>query len=125
MQFAFICFLIGQEYDSFEHWKSLVHIACTSDEALTARPDFFMDLISVLHFQIREIPEDFFVDIVSQHNFLTSTLHEFFDNLGGEGINPTLRSRGLKFRDHLTDRFKWDFTSEPDDDAPVVVECVE
>jgi hypothetical protein len=25
----------------------------------------------------------------------------------------------------LTDRFKWDFTSEPDDDAPVVVECVE
>ena len=30
---------------------------------------------AVLHFQLKEIPEDFFVDIVSRNNFLTSTLH--------------------------------------------------
>lgn len=30
---------------------------------------------AVLHFQLKEIPEDFFVDIVSRDNFLTSTLH--------------------------------------------------
>ena len=29
---------------------------------------------AVLHFQLKEIPDDFFVDIVSKHNFLTTTL---------------------------------------------------
>ena len=125
VQFAFICFLIGQNYDSFEHWKWLVHIICTSDEALQTHAKLFIDFIGVLHFQIREIPEDFFVDIVSQNNFLTVTLQEFFANLESQEVDATLRSRGLKFRQHLTEKFKWDFTSEPDDCAPVVVECAE
>lgn len=122
VQFAFVCFLVAQNYDSFEHWKRLVHTICTSDEALQMRAKLFLDFIGVLHFQIREIPEDFFVDIVSQNNFLTATLQEFFSNLESQEVDATLRSRGLKFRDHLTDKFKWDFTSEPDDYAPVVVE---
>lgn len=33
-----------------------------------------------------------------------------------------LKKRGLKFRDYLTQKFKWDFTSEPDDYAPTVVD---
>ncbi|KAK7482501.1 hypothetical protein BaRGS_00026212 [Batillaria attramentaria] len=122
IQFAFICFLVGQNYDSFEHWKRLVHLLCSSDEALLTRKQLFLDFISVLHFQIREIPEDFFVDIVSQNNFLTVTLQEFFSNLESQEVDATLRSRGLKFRQHLTEKFNWDFTSEPDDYAPVVVE---
>ncbi|XP_076451650.1 protein AAR2 homolog [Babylonia areolata] len=125
VQFAFICFLVGQNYDSFEHWKWLVHILCTSDSALVALPSLFVDFIGVLHFQIREIPQDFFVDIVSQNNFLTGTLHEFFSNLDSQEVDSKLRSRGLKFRQHLTEKFQWDFTSDPDEDAPVVVECAE
>lgn len=122
IQFAFICFLIAQNYDSFEHWKTLVHLLCSSDQSLRLRPQLFIDLISLLHFQVREIPSDFFVDIVSSNNFLTITLQEFFSNLEAEDIDATLRSKGLKFRQHLTQKFKWDFTSEPDDYAPVVVE---
>ena len=30
--------------------------------------------LGVLHFQVQEIPKDFFVDIVSTNNFLTTTL---------------------------------------------------
>ncbi|KAK7094011.1 protein AAR2 homolog [Littorina saxatilis] len=125
IQFAFICFLVGQTYDSFEHWKQLVHLLCTSDEALHTYPKLFTDFIGMLHFQIREIPEDFFVDIVSQNNFLTTTLHELFSNLESQDVDATLRSRGLKFRQHLTEKFKWDFTSEPDEYAPVVVESAD
>lgn len=125
VQFAFICFLIGQNYDSFEQWKWLVHTMCTSDGALKTHAKLFTDFISMLHFQVREIPEDFFVDIVSQSNFLTATLHELFSNLESQDVDAALRSRGLKFRQHLTEKFKWDFTSEPDDFAPVVVECAE
>lgn len=34
----------------------------------------YSNLISILYHQLGEIPADFFVDIVSQNNFLTSTL---------------------------------------------------
>ncbi len=33
--------------------------------------------VAVLHFQLQEIPEDFFVDIVSRNNFLTATLQVY------------------------------------------------
>ena len=122
IQFSFICFLIGQVYDAFDQWKKLVHLLCSSVDALKDNTDLYMNFISVLHFQVQEIPEDFFVDIVSTNNFLTSTLQEFFSNLeDGNGENK-LRQRGLKFRDHLTKKFKWDFTTEPDEYAPVIVE---
>ena len=123
IQFSFICFLIGQNYASFEQWKCLVHLLCTSAEAMQSRSQLFIDFISALHFQIREIPSDFFVDIVSRSNFLTSTLHELFSNLDCDSVDGNLRSKGLKFQQHLTKKFKWDFTSEPDEYAPVIVEC--
>lgn len=74
MQFAFICFLIGNVYDAFEHWKRLLNILCRSEDAIRKYQDLYINLISVLYHQLSEIPADFFVDIVSQDNFLTSTL---------------------------------------------------
>ncbi|CAG5134956.1 unnamed protein product [Candidula unifasciata] len=123
IQYAFVCFLIGQNYDSFEQWKKLVHLLCTSGDAITQYPEAYSSFISILHFQIREIPSDFFVDIVTSSNFLTATLHELFQNLLGDHVDPKLRKKGLSFQKHLTDKFKWDFMSEPDEFAPVVVDC--
>lgn len=122
IQFSFICFLIGQVYDAFDQWKRLVHLICSSEEALNTHTDLFMNFISVLHFQVHEIPEDFFVDIVSANNFLTTTLQEFFSNLSEGNGDAKLRRRGEKFREHLTKKFKWDFTEEPDEYAPVIVD---
>ncbi|XP_059143984.1 protein AAR2 homolog isoform X2 [Physella acuta] len=120
VQFAFICFIIGQNYDSFEQWKKLVHLLCTSSDAIVKYPDGYLSFITMIYFQIREIPSDFFVDIVTSNNFLTSTLHEFFQNLLSESVNASLKTKGLKFQKHLTERFHWDFSSEPDEYAPVV-----
>ncbi|XP_045207760.2 protein AAR2 homolog [Mercenaria mercenaria] len=122
IQFAFVCFLIGQVYDAFDQWKRLVHLLCSSEAALNSHSELFMNLISMLHFQVHEIPEDFFVDIVSANNFLTSTLQEFFSNLDEGNGDSKLRQRGRKFREHLTKKFKWDFMTEPDDFAPVIVD---
>ncbi|XP_060083524.1 protein AAR2 homolog [Ylistrum balloti] len=125
IQFSFICFLIGQVYDAFDQWKKLVHLLCSSEDALVKHTELYLNFITVLHFQVKEIPEDFFVDIVSQDNFLTSTLREFFTNIESGQADEILRKKGLKFRDHLTVKFKWDFTSVPDDDEPVVVSLVD
>lgn len=74
LQFAFICFLIENVYDAFEHWKRLLNILCRSEDAIGKYQDLYINLISVLYHQLGEIPADFFVDIISQDNFLTSTL---------------------------------------------------
>lgn len=74
LQFAFVCFLIGNVYEGFEHWKCLLALLCRSEEAMRKRKELYQGLIAVLYHQLGEIPPDFFVDIVSQNNFLTSTL---------------------------------------------------
>ncbi|NXJ84057.1 AAR2 protein, partial [Trogon melanurus] len=125
LQFAFICFLIGNVYDAFEHWKRLLNILCRSEDAVGKYPDLYVNLISVLYHQLSEIPADFFVDIVSQDNFLTSTLQVFFSCACSAAVDGTLRRKAEKFKAHLTKKFKWDFEAEPDDCAPVVVELPE
>lgn len=123
LQFAFVCFLVGQVYDAFEHWKKLLNLLCSCDEALSTYSDIFDALIGVLHFQVQEIPKDFFVDIVSANNFLTTTLQVFFSNLeSSTTVDKRLVDKALRFRQHLTKRFNWDFESEPEEFAPVVVE---
>ncbi|XP_071174699.1 protein AAR2 homolog isoform X2 [Mytilus edulis] len=122
VQFSFICFLIGQVFDGFDQWKKLVHLLCSSESALTNHTQLFLDFIGVLYFQVHEIPEDFFVDIVSQSNFLTTTLQEFFSNVDCSSADQSLKRKCRKFKEHLTSKFRWDFDSEPDEYAPVVVE---
>ncbi|XP_059886842.1 protein AAR2 homolog isoform X2 [Delphinus delphis] len=74
LQFAFVCFLLGNVYEAFEHWKQLLNLLCRSEEAMVKHHTLYVNLISILYHQLGEIPADFFVDIVSQDNFLTSTL---------------------------------------------------
>lgn len=69
-----MCFLIGNVYECFEHWKSLLALLCRSEGAMREHRELYLGLIGVLYHQLGEIPPDFFVDIVSQSNFLTSTL---------------------------------------------------
>ncbi|KAK7884191.1 hypothetical protein WMY93_027314 [Mugilogobius chulae] len=125
LQFAFVCFLIGNVYEGFEHWKRLLALLCRSEEAMKKHKDLYLGLIAVLYHQLGEIPPDFFVDIVSQNNFLTSTLQDFFQFASGPGVNSTLRKRAEKFKAHLTKKFRWDFDADLDDCAPVVVELPE
>lgn len=125
LQFAFVCFLIGNVYEGFEHWKSLLALLCRSEKAMRNHKDLYLGLIAVLYHQLGEIPPDFFVDIVSQNNFLTSTLQDFFQFASGPGVDSTLRKRAEKFKTHLTKKFRWDFDADLDDCAPVVVELPE
>ncbi|KFV70909.1 Protein AAR2, partial [Dryobates pubescens] len=122
LQFAFICFLVGNVYDAFEHWKRLLNLLCRSEEAMGRHQELYTSLISVLYHQLNEIPADFFVDIVSQDNFLTSTLQVFFSCTCSGAVDRALRTKAEKFKAHLTKKFQWDFEAEPEDCAPVVVE---
>jgi A1 cistron-splicing factor AAR2 len=81
----------------------------------------------VLYFQLKELPEDFFVDITTQDNFLTVNLHNLFDNINDtsqlEDISfKNLRDKSNKFKNFLEQRFQINFETCPDEYAPVLVE---
>lgn len=122
LQFTFICFVLGQVLDAFEHWKKLVHVICSCNEFMKSNSKLFNNLLTVLYHQVNEIPSDFFVDVVSSNNFLVTTLSNLFAGLESSEIEEGLRKRAKQYRKYLTKKFKWDFKSEPDDWAPVVVE---
>ena len=78
-------------------------------------------------FQIREVPDDFFFDIVSANNFLVQLLTRMFRSVdANDAVDARLRDRADKFKANLAQKFDWDFGDEDDDeDAPVVVDLGE
>ena len=125
IQLSFVCFLLGQVFDAFEQWKQLVNLLCCSDDAMADQNNksLYLQFLSVLHFHLKEIPHDFFVDIVTQNNFLVATLGTFFSNLSSGDASADLKKRGELFRENLEKRFHWNFGDANDDEQPVVVVC--
>ena len=75
-------------------------------------------------FQMQEVPEDFFVDIVSCNNFLVTCLTDLFANLKeNEDALTQLKTRAISFENHLTKKFGWSFDDNADEEfAPVIVD---
>ncbi len=47
LQFAFICFLMGQSFDGFEQWKQLIAVLCSCEEAMQKYPDLFYNFLGI------------------------------------------------------------------------------
>jgi len=123
VQFSFLSFLVGQDYTSFNQWKRLVALLCGCDEALKTHPQLFLHFIGDLYFQMKEVPEDFFMDIVSRNNFLVKSLANLFGNVReNEEAIQSLKMKSEQLELCLEERFGWDFTVEDEEDCPVVVE---
>ncbi|XP_042882047.1 protein AAR2 homolog [Penaeus japonicus] len=125
LQLAFVCFLVGQVWEGWEHWRKLVMSLCSAEEFIQQNPALYEKFLSALHFQIHEVPEDLFVDIVESNNFLASALTSLFANISDntESLPASLVTKARKFKTHITNKFKWNLTLEDDgEDAPVIVE---
>lgn len=125
LQFAFVTFLIGQNYEAFEQWKSLVQLLCNCEQAIVEYNRFYTEFVNVLFFQLKEMPEDFFVDIISKNNFLLVNLHNFFDNINEVNsqdghLMKGLYEKSIKFKNYIIQRFGIDFEETPDEYAPVI-----
>jgi len=79
LQYAFVLFLLGQDYQGFEHWKALVVMCCSCQDAIVTESAFFVQFIEVLTAQLNEVPKDFFLDPLSSENFLRPSLQSLFE----------------------------------------------
>lgn len=64
LQVSFILFLIGENLDAFEQYKKLLNLLCRSDNYLFGHREFTNDLLRVLTTQLKQFPEQFFLDIL-------------------------------------------------------------
>ncbi|KAF8820518.1 AAR2 protein [Cardiosporidium cionae] len=70
LQFAYIAFLLGYNFASFEQWKCLLILLCNSESAVKRRPALFHGLLLVMYTQIEQAPDDLVSDEFSKENFL-------------------------------------------------------
>uniref|UniRef100_A0A1I8BST8 Protein AAR2 homolog n=1 Tax=Meloidogyne hapla TaxID=6305 RepID=A0A1I8BST8_MELHA len=111
LQFAFIIFIVGEAYEGFDQWKRIIHLVCSCKSALEKHPEFFNDLLMVLHYQMKMVPDNFFAETFG-NNFLVATLSLLFANIEDCNLpnNPKLKTKASKFKDLLERRFNKSFT---------------
>lgn len=136
LQFAFVCFLVGNVYDGFEQWKFLIGLLCNCEQSIRTEPEMFTALLNVLYYQLNEMPLDFFTDITTSNNFLVVHLHNLFENIRDVCAAETLSAAAAssnrrdvfdkmnkrcdQLKNYLEEKFKFDFDQEPDEYAPVI-----
>ncbi|XP_047510405.1 protein AAR2 homolog [Pieris napi] len=128
LQFAYLCFLIGHSLEAFEHWKNLVILFCSCDEAIHKYRSVFFHFIRTVEVQIEEMPEDFLADIVMNKNLVYKKLREFFKTAYVSKVDGRLLTMIERFKDNLTDKLQWDFTGldrDEEDERPVIVKIDE
>jgi len=128
LQFAFICLLMGESYDAFEHWKELVKVITQSDQAIRKHPSFFVEFTSIFLEQLKEFPEDFFQTELSENNFLLHCLSQYFELLNDPTLPEQLQREGKKLHLFVQQKFGKNFfnslesLNESTEDAPTIVE---
>ncbi|KAG6441420.1 protein AAR2 homolog [Manduca sexta] len=128
LQFAYLCFLIGHSLEAFEHWKNLVILICSCDDAIHKYRSVFFHFIRTIEIQIEEMPEGFLADIVMNKNLVYKKLREFFRTAYVSKVDGRLLTMIERFKENLTEKLQWDFTgldTDDDDERPVVVKLDE
>ncbi|XP_050343438.1 protein AAR2 homolog [Nymphalis io] len=125
LQIAYLCFLIGHSLEAFEHWKNLVILLCSCDQAIRKYRNVYFHFIKTIEIQIDEIPGDFLADIVMNKNVIYKKLRYFFRTaFVNKKVDGQLLTMIERFIENLTLKLKWDFTGLNDceeDEKPVLV----
>ncbi|CAH0725229.1 unnamed protein product, partial [Brenthis ino] len=124
LQFAYLCFLIGHSLEAFEHWKNLVILMCSCEEAIHKYRSVFFHFIRTVETQIDEMPEEFLADIVMNRNLVYKKLRDFFRTAYMSKVDGRLLTMIERFKENLTEKLQWDFTeldTDDEDERPVIV----
>lgn len=136
LQLSFVVFLLGQCYEGFEQWKTLLSLICSSQQAFRRWTMFYVEFLQALYFQLKHFTDEsapnehFFVDIDQQENYIYKALENLFLNVQAwnddEQMENNQREKLLerceKMKRFLQQTYRWTFDEEPDDEKPVVVE---
>ena len=85
LQFAFITFVLGENFESFEQWKSLIILLCGCRWAMVSQRNLYFRLIPVLYNIVEQLPVEFFAEnnedcgissIANDNNFIKKAMSD-------------------------------------------------
>ena len=85
LQFSFILFFFGQNFEGFEQWKKIICLLCQCEEAIYTQKDLFINFIPVVYEQLDQLPKDFLDD----------------ENPNGVYFEPNSRRKGSSLRNNF------------------------
>ena len=122
LELSFILLLLGNNFEGFEQWRSIVDLFCHCPSHIHHQPAFYTSFMEIITLQLRECPADFFDSTVASDNRLCLWLQLLVgDCLSSE--NEELVKRSRIFANFIQDRFGWDLLDdlETGEDAPAIV----
>jgi len=133
LQYAFVCFLVGQSFEGFEQWKQLIRLFTNCDEIILTEKKLFSDFLEVVYRQIAQIPDDLFVELESENNFLYENFKIFFRTFQELSMpeKDIVKIKSEELKTLFQQKYSWEFPThiefeidlqDPDEDAPIVVE---
>ncbi|XP_053991724.1 protein AAR2 homolog [Hylaeus volcanicus] len=127
IQFAFVCFLLGKNYDAFEQWKRLIILLSSCDTASQTYIDLFAGYLRVLHNQLLQVPNDFFHESVLSNNFFIQSLGNICEICEGENVPQKLQKRVAFIKKAIVEKFHTSLTEilQLHEDAPLIVDETE
>jgi A1 cistron-splicing factor AAR2 len=122
-QFSFVVFLVGESLEGFEQWKLLLQLFTNIDRGIEQYRTFFEQFTMILISQLKEVPNDFFIDVISNNNFLRPCLYSYFEICQQSTITSAHTDLLTKLKQLLTIKFGLNIEQNEDDEyAPVIVE---
>jgi A1 cistron-splicing factor AAR2 len=122
LQFSYICFIVGQNFNGFEQWKKILDLICSCDEFWKNNQKNLILFLKALYNQLNTIEDDFFLDEISNSNFLNQLLKNFLDNLF-EYEDKDVIFELKKFKNFFESKFKIKYEELlNEDELPVIVD---
>lgn len=125
LQFCYICFLVGYSLEAFDQWKKIFSLFCTCEIGIKKHRRIFDAFLTAIEVQIKEVPEEFLADIVSNNNFVYVKLRQLLRSIENSELDKQFKNKAIALKKMLSGLYQWDFShlnSDEEDEAPVVVE---
>eukprot|EP00927_Polykrikos_kofoidii_P044396 TRINITY_DN38373_c0_g1_i1.p1 TRINITY_DN38373_c0_g1~~TRINITY_DN38373_c0_g1_i1.p1 ORF type:complete len:409 (-),score=86.53 TRINITY_DN38373_c0_g1_i1:87-1313(-) len=124
LQIAYVSFLLGQNCDGFDQWRSLLLLLCSCEAAVGTRPELFTELLRVFFAQLSQAPSDLFEDHLTSGNFMGGCAVSLLEICDVPSSPPRLRKRCAKLRELVEQKFgiSTDDLAMLGEDAPQVVD---
>lgn len=93
----------------------------SSEGAFSSHKNLMLEFIAVLYQQLKQFPEDFFVDELAKDNFLTTCLKNLNTYFTEKTVNKKALNRIEKLLVLISDKFGYQPAQEEEEESPVIV----
>ncbi|XP_062540008.1 protein AAR2 homolog [Armigeres subalbatus] len=119
VQFSFILFLCGHSVESLNHWRKILLLLSNSERAVEKYRSFFRNYLTVLQYQLPELPVELMEQTESNTVYLD--VRRLLLNSYQAGITSAAQALEKSLKGTLLWRFENLFEEDPED-MPTVVE---